>query len=492
VLRRAALAPHGGIITGSITEDMHTSVVLHAEGWKSVYLHETLVTGLAPTDVSAFLKQRLRWAEGNLKIVHDINPLTCRGLTIPQRISYLSSIFHWTIGLPKLVFYLAPPWMLFSGSFPIAPFDRTVVTVYLVNMSCLIATYKLLSRGRGRLLMDEFFNMLNTFTLLQALGRLLFDGRKMGTFVVTDKKGGGTAGLHVLPHYLLLGFSMLALNWSMLGLGFGITDDLVGASIGVFWTLYNMAFVVGVLRLASRPPQKRDSTRFRVCVPVTQPTALGPTLTGITTDLSEGGCALRWPVPLLPRSRHALDLHLLGRTVRVTGEVSVTRRGTDKGWHVHGVSFVDPSVETVDTINDAIFDTVVPDLLAGLRRASWVVRLCARAHLTWQRRFAARSMREQVQLPARLATGTATWMVATRDVSLSGMSVVCPAPLVVGTPVVVEVLAPLGGWTRVATVARNRPIHARGRSAAAWDIGLQYAHAPDVASDGPLEREAVA
>src|SRR5690606_37986405 len=108
VLRRAALQPHGGLITGSITEDMHTSLVLHSEGWKSVYLNETLVTGLAPTDVSTFLKQRLRWAEGNLKIIRDINPITCPGLTLAQRITYASSIFHWTLGLPKLVFYLAP------------------------------------------------------------------------------------------------------------------------------------------------------------------------------------------------------------------------------------------------------------------------------------------------------------------------------------------------------------------------------------------------
>jgi cellulose synthase (UDP-forming) len=34
--------------TDTITEDLHTSVVLHSEGWKSVYLNETLVTGLAP------------------------------------------------------------------------------------------------------------------------------------------------------------------------------------------------------------------------------------------------------------------------------------------------------------------------------------------------------------------------------------------------------------------------------------------------------------
>ena len=48
---------------------MHTSIVLQPQGWKSVYLNEVLVTGLAPMDFSSYSSQRLRWAEGNLKII---------------------------------------------------------------------------------------------------------------------------------------------------------------------------------------------------------------------------------------------------------------------------------------------------------------------------------------------------------------------------------------------------------------------------------------
>lgn len=81
VLRRTALKAHGGLMVETVTEDMHTSLVLHSEGWKSVYLNETLVTGLAPMDFESFCSQRRRWAEGNLKIIKFINPFTCKGLT---------------------------------------------------------------------------------------------------------------------------------------------------------------------------------------------------------------------------------------------------------------------------------------------------------------------------------------------------------------------------------------------------------------------------
>ena len=46
-------------MTQTITEDLHTSVELHARGWKSVYVNEVLVTGLAPSDLKTFETQRL-------------------------------------------------------------------------------------------------------------------------------------------------------------------------------------------------------------------------------------------------------------------------------------------------------------------------------------------------------------------------------------------------------------------------------------------------
>ncbi len=172
VLRRTALEPHGGILTGTITEDLHTSIVLHSEGWKSVYLNETLVTGLAPMDLKSFETQRLRWAEGNLRVAGYVNPLTTPGLTVAQRISYIASLYHWTIGVPKLIYYLAPPWILFSGTFPIANFDRTFVAIYLCFLGTLVGAYTVASRGKGRLLLDELFNMVSFFTLIRALKRV--------------------------------------------------------------------------------------------------------------------------------------------------------------------------------------------------------------------------------------------------------------------------------------------------------------------------------
>src|SRR6266849_4019214 len=45
LMRRSALMSVGGIATESVTEDLHTSLRLHAAGWKSVYHDEVLCMG---------------------------------------------------------------------------------------------------------------------------------------------------------------------------------------------------------------------------------------------------------------------------------------------------------------------------------------------------------------------------------------------------------------------------------------------------------------
>ena len=463
VLRRSALEKHGGIITGSITEDMHTAIVLHSEGWKSVYVNEILVTGLAPTDVASFLKQRLRWAEGNLKIIFDINPLTCRGLTIPQRIAYFASMFHWTVGVPKLVYYAAPPWMLVSGTFPIAPFDAQLLAIYLANLAAMTLAYKLTSRGRGRLLMDEFFNMLNTFTLLQAVWRFAMQGRRTGIFVVTNKKGGGTSVSAVLPHFAMLIASLMAINWSILGLGFGVTEDRFGAGIAIFWTVFNMMLVVGVVRLALRPAQKRDTSRFRATFAVTVDEG-GVTRVGTTVDLSEGGCRLLWPHPLKADGPRHMTLHLPAGPVRLAIDIVTATACTTDGWYPHGVRFVQPDAATIDAISDAIFDGVVPELLHGLRQPPLVVRVIRDAWRAAHRRLAPRAARRPLRLPARLKVAGRSHWVTTRDVSASGASLVSPVALVKGTVVSVSLECASGRREQRARVIRVRPIQSSGRT----------------------------
>ena len=473
VLRRKPLEPHGGILTDTITEDLHTSVVLHSEGWKSVYLNETLVTGLAPVDLKSFAIQRLRWSEGNLKAAAFANPVTVAGLTLSQRVSYFASLYTWTTGLPKLIYYMAPPWILFTGTFPIAHFDATFVAVYLAFISTLVVSYQIVSRGTGHLLMDELFNMVSFFTSLRAMKRAAFGRGKPGRFVVTSKRGDGTRDLTpVLPHLALLAFSALAVTWSLMGLGFGITDDVRGAGTAIFWTLYNAALMVTVLRMSGRPADTRADCRFRANFAVeARGSWTDPGRLGVTADVSERGCSLLWPEPIQLGRRVELRVHFGPRAMDWVGDVVGDQGRQADGWYRYGVHFPNLTTADIDLLNDVAFNLVVPDLMGTLTEPAWLGRQWRRLTFALSRRTRAR--RQAVRVPMKVRYAGSSFVTTVRDVSATGLQMQSPLSLPLGARVRVTMVAPDRTWTADATVARV-DLRPSDMGFDTWIMGLRF------------------
>ena len=475
VLRREALQPLGGIKTDTITEDLHTSVVLHSHGWKSVYLNELLVTGLAPADLKAFEIQRLRWAEGNMKVASFINPLTVRGLTFNQRIAYCASLYHWTVGIPKFIYYIAPPWILFTGTFPIANYSGAFLLIYAGFLVTLIGSYMVTSRGKGRLLLDELYNMVSFFTLMRAVKRVFLGRAKPMKFEVTNKKGSATQDLGpVLPHLALMAFSILAVVWSLLGLGFGISEDRFGLGTAIFWTVYNMGMMLIVIRIATRPPEKRADQRFRANYPVEIVEAGTPQdALGVTVDVSEGGCSLLWPAALSPGMRVRLRIHLGPRTAIVTGIVGRPQHGAAAGWHRYGVRFVELRQADVDLLNDSIYTMVVPHLFTTLSTPGYWIRVIRAVRRKLSGREYTRSRRQPVRLPVRIRTREGLQVVSTLDVSATGISVLASAPIAVGERVRLEMAVPGREWVGEVSVARVVP-QSSDNGFDQWLVGLRF------------------
>ena len=60
LLRRQPLMEIGGFQTQTITEDIHTSMNLHARAYRSCYLNKVLSAGLMPETFDRYLKPRKR------------------------------------------------------------------------------------------------------------------------------------------------------------------------------------------------------------------------------------------------------------------------------------------------------------------------------------------------------------------------------------------------------------------------------------------------
>jgi len=108
VIHRARLLEVGGIATDTITEDAETALALHARGYNSAYVARPMVAGLAPETFTGMVTQRVRWGQGMIQILLLENPLGRPGLTLAQRLGYLSSTFYWLFPFPRVIFLAAP------------------------------------------------------------------------------------------------------------------------------------------------------------------------------------------------------------------------------------------------------------------------------------------------------------------------------------------------------------------------------------------------
>lgn len=113
LLRREALLETNGFSGVSITEDCETAIELHSKGWNSVYVDKPLIAGLQPATFASFIGQRSRWAQGMMQILRYKFPPFKRGLSIPQRLCYMSSTLFWLFPFPRAIFLIAPLCYLF-------------------------------------------------------------------------------------------------------------------------------------------------------------------------------------------------------------------------------------------------------------------------------------------------------------------------------------------------------------------------------------------
>jgi len=120
VFRRSAVESIGGMYDRSKSEDIWTSLLLHEQGYSSVYIPSVLAVGKTPETLKAYSKQQLRWATGSFEIFLRHNPLFSKKLTIDQRLQYIATTSYYFIGFSVLLLLLLPPLQIYFNLSPIS------------------------------------------------------------------------------------------------------------------------------------------------------------------------------------------------------------------------------------------------------------------------------------------------------------------------------------------------------------------------------------
>ena len=142
VFRRSALDSIGGHAPG-LCEDMHTAMLMYSKGWKAVYLPEVLARGLAPSNLTNFFKQQLKWSRGTFDLLVNVYPKVFTKLTGRQKIHYGILPLHYFAGVIILINFLIP---ILSLVFSETPWEGNIIDFVLVLLpvaasSLLIRTF---------------------------------------------------------------------------------------------------------------------------------------------------------------------------------------------------------------------------------------------------------------------------------------------------------------------------------------------------------------
>lgn len=314
---------------------VEASLHLHAKGWRGAYHHEPVAWCPVTDGAGAGARPALA--------VHDA--VLLRGLTLSQRVAFLSWTLRPLAAVVRLVSYLAPVVLLASGMIPVRAFDTALLIRFVPFVLLWLAALRLLSRGssarpwwRG-----ELEGMRRVFADLRACGGLVF--RHSAT-----RAGPRGQPMRLAPHIALFVMTVGAMAfavaaWLKHWIGTGATSALPTALlVGLAWAGWNASFAVQVLRdgrRRERRPEHRQEEMFPVRYRVLNRVRAARWQTGLTENLSPRGLAYRSLEVAPVGTRLSLLLRLTTTTVGVTGRVVHVRRETAGGvtFFRHGVRF---------------------------------------------------------------------------------------------------------------------------------------------------------
>lgn len=307
VIRRSALEEIGGFAVETVTEDAHTALKLQRRGWGSAFIDIPLAAGLATERLVLHVIQRTRWARGMTQIFRLDNPLLGRGLTIQQRLCYLSAMLYYQFALPRIAFVTAPlAYLLFNLN--IIHSSASLIFAYALPHLFLAIYVNSRMNGRHRYsFWGEIYDLVLAFHIvLPTVVTMIFP--KRGKFNVTDKGALLDVGYFdfgvVRPHLII---ALLLAAGVIAGIVracahdyFGVDPRVIALNVG--WGLYSLIFLLAAIAVARETRQTRKTIRIDAEIPVLLHYASGIVSRSHTADLSMGGCRI-----VAPDGRHQDD-----------------------------------------------------------------------------------------------------------------------------------------------------------------------------------------
>ena len=344
VLRRSALDHVGGFATATVTEDLETSVKLHEAGFRSVYLPEPMAFGLAPSNASAFLSQRVRWGQGAMQVIRREWLFLRSKLTLPQRLNYIASAVTYFDGWQKAIFYFIPAWVLLTGTMPIVATAREFLLLFIPFFVLTFIVFEEAGRGYGRTAKIEQYNMARFAAFAWSTLGLV---RRTLRFKVTSKQGVTAMRAEtnsVSPQIVVAAVNLVAIIGGLMLYNSRQHLPVDGLIANVVWATVNLALAVLVVKFTMlRTRFSRREYRFPLPIPAIL-SIDGMRQPMVVDDISPAGCRVygRFHESMACGDSVTGELHLPGGPIPFTSTVAALipgQAGADRFTKALGLVF---------------------------------------------------------------------------------------------------------------------------------------------------------
>lgn len=294
VVRRSALEAVGGYETTCVNEDSPTSTRMLTRGFRIIYLKEILSMGESTRTYVDFIKQRIRWHQGNYQIFccGDKLPIWST-MGLAQKSFFLTLYIGCFQPVFRTVFMLMPLVSLCLGISPIISTPPELIYYFVPWMLLLIGSTGWASEYCGSFFWNEVYEAILWFPTLKCLLLAIRDPFGL-PFKVTPKGVKAQSKSYNFNHTwpLLVGIALMVtvLCLHLVGYRVGIWQTAASPEFGMIFLLlvYNIIVQSIAVLAAIDQPERRAMDRFPLRTPCKLTIGDSPNDAGLVASTYQG------------------------------------------------------------------------------------------------------------------------------------------------------------------------------------------------------------
>ena len=297
MILRKALDEIDGFYTKVITEDFATGMLIQSKGYKCYAIDEIHASGLSPSDLKSLVKQRERWSRGCIQTGRKLKILTKKGLSIEQKLSYISAISYWYFGVKRLAYIMSP--IMFSV-FGVVILKCNLMQVLIFWLPMYLFSDASLKKLSNNIRSTKWTNVYETILFPSLLPVVILEtfGISQKKFAVTRKDGGAEEDRmykikKAMPHMF---FAVLSIIGIMNCIKITFESGSPAYTVLLFWLIINFYNIMMAIFFMLGRKAYRKVERFPVEVKCIISHA-DEKINCMTSDISEGGIAIILDTP---------------------------------------------------------------------------------------------------------------------------------------------------------------------------------------------------